>query len=277
MSIAQLAALICDQRRSAGAAAPSRGGRRIAGPQPAVDRTSSGCGSSISSTRQRGLQPRRPSGCAAQLDPPALERSLRRDRAPPRGPARRRFRAEGQPAQLIAPADAASWRSAYAPPRRTRCERLADEAARRRSTWRGARCCASRCCGWASASMCCWLSLHHIVCRRLVDGGAVPGAGGALPRPTLAGRARRAAGAAASSTPTMPAGSASGRPAMPWSASSPTGDSGSPALRRCSTCRPTGRARRSARFGGATLTFALTARAGRGARGAGRRRGRRCS
>ena len=87
------------------------------------------------------------------------------------------------------------------------------------------------------------LTIHHIVDRRLVDRRAAPRAGGALRAPS---RGRP------SPLPALPVQYADyarlaarvARAARRWRRSSPTGAGGSPARRRCSSCRPTGRGRR---------------------------------
>ena len=234
-------------RRGAAAAAPPLVPRRAArrrrcrSPSPR-----SGSGSSTSSSRAAPPTTSRP--------PCALARPLdvaRAGRAPsPRSCAATRslrttFRrgATATPVQAIAPPGPrrrCRWSTSRAC-RRRRAERGggapgAARGARGRSTWRAGRCCAPRCCGSAPSEHLLLLDLHHIV----TDGwsmGVLLRELAALYAALLAGRARRRCRRCRSSTPTTRSGSASGWPARCWRRSSPTGASGSPARRRCSSCR----------------------------------------
>ena len=146
---------------------------------------------------------------------------------------------------------------------------------RGRSTSRAGRCSAPRCCASPRTSTCCCSCIHHIVSRRLVDRRAPRELGGALrglrraaepsPLPPAARPVRRLRRLAA----------AAGSRARRWPSRSPTGASGSPARRRCSSCRPTGRARRCRAFRGGRRTSAAARRRSRPAlRGARPRAGR---
>ena len=96
------------------------------------------------------------------------------------------------------------------------------------------------------------LDLHHIV----ADGWSIGRAGRASWRRSTRRSPRAALAAAGAAGPVRRLrrlAARAGCAARRWSGSSPTGASGSPARRRRSSCRPTGRGRRSQSFRGAAL------------------------
>ena len=123
-----------------------------------------------------------------------------------------------------------------------------EEAARGRSTWRAARWCARPCCGSLAASTCSRSILHHIVADAWSVGVLVRELAALYGSATVPGPpVRRACRSCPCSMRTTQSGSGGGSRGRRWRRVSTTGAAAWPGRRRCSSCRPTGRARRCRR------------------------------
>ena len=211
--------------------------------------------------RQRRLQhARRRCGSTGALDVAALQRALSTSSSRRHESLRTTFAAHGRPARPGHPpprgAARCRWWTCSACPRPRARPRPGvwprEEARAALRPGARARCCAPRCCAWASDEHVLLLTMHHIVS----DGwsmGVLVRELAALYDAFAAGQALAAAARCPSSTPTTPSGSASGCRARCWTRSSATGSEQLAGAPPRWSCPPTGRVRPCSRYRGATL------------------------